>query len=540
MINNLKSNLNKLGWSIKKIAILSISTVSILLVTGMLIIFVDIDKSKKQNDANNKDFQKLANVILSFDKIVKDFENFLSEKIVLKDKLSKQILIMEKLRNNIKLYTSGEEEDFSYIKKNLVEFNNLHDYISTNWPSELDKKLLKEVKGNVSIMQDIAEELVEIKSPNQLAEIAEDADNSVNDVITIYTTIENIFSKSAEIIKTDILKKGTTLGKTFKNSQSSNNILEIILDNLFIKFIITIIFLIIVVNSILGFVFYFVRNKMLETNEALDKISAQVLNVSKILKTSSTSMSEHSQIQAASVQETTSSLEEFEQMNNSNVSSLKKANNDVKECDKFLKVVDKSVQDLKVSFDDILNFNNRIKSFTSIIKEIETKTKILDEIVFQTKLLSFNASVEAERAGENGRGFAVVAQEVGNLANMSSKSAKEISEIVKISVSESEEITSENENKIKSGNKNLKDVSSTVVELGKKFSNIVTNSNEVSNALKDQHSGIKQINIAMHHIDKVTQETLNSSDRVATTSSILDNQTKKLATHTKKIKAFVK
>ena len=67
----------------------------------------------------------------------------------------------------------------------------------------------------------------------------------------------------------------------------------------------------------------------------------------------------------------------------------------------------------------------------SIIQEIEDKTKAIDEIVFQTKLLSFNASVEAERAGEHGRGFSVVAQEVGNLAQLSGKSAAEINEILK-------------------------------------------------------------------------------------------------------------
>jgi len=67
---------------------------------------------------------------------------------------------------------------------------------------------------------------------------------------------------------------------------------------------------------------------------------------------------------------------------------------------------------------------------STIISEIENKTKIINEIVFQTKLLSFNASVEAARAGEQGKGFAVVAEEVGNLAELSGKAATEITSML--------------------------------------------------------------------------------------------------------------
>ena len=76
------------------------------------------------------------------------------------------------------------------------------------------------------------------------------------------------------------------------------------------------------------------------------------------------------------------------------------------------------------------------------IKSIEEKTKVINDIVFQTKLLSFNASVEAARAGEQGKGFAVVAEEVGNLATMSGTSAEEISKLLESSISHIESIPS--------------------------------------------------------------------------------------------------
>lgn len=54
----------------------------------------------------------------------------------------------------------------------------------------------------------------------------------------------------------------------------------------------------------------------------------------------------------------------------------------------------------------------------SISAGIKGKRKVINQIVFQTKLLSFYASVEVARAGESDKGFAVVAEEVGNLATM--------------------------------------------------------------------------------------------------------------------------
>ena len=71
-----------------------------------------------------------------------------------------------------------------------------------------------------------------------------------------------------------------------------------------------------------------------------------------------------------------------------------------------------------------------MREVINVINQIADKTKIINDIVFQTKLLSFNASVEAARAGEHGKGFAVVAEEIGALANMSGTAADEIASLL--------------------------------------------------------------------------------------------------------------
>jgi methyl-accepting chemotaxis protein len=84
----------------------------------------------------------------------------------------------------------------------------------------------------------------------------------------------------------------------------------------------------------------------------------------------------------------------------------------------------------KASLNDIEETLKEMDSIGSVIAKIADKTKMIDEIVFQTRLLSFNASVEAARAGEAGKGFSIVADEIGALAHQSGDSASEINQII--------------------------------------------------------------------------------------------------------------
>jgi len=96
------------------------------------------------------------------------------------------------------------------------------------------------------------------------------------------------------------------------------------------------------------------------------------------------------------------------------------------------------------SNDEILGHVQRnhqdMQKVTQIIQTIRDKTKIINDIVFQTKLLSFNASVEAARAGHQGKGFSVVADEIAKLAQVSGTAAQEIQGILESSSTTVDEI----------------------------------------------------------------------------------------------------
>ena len=73
------------------------------------------------------------------------------------------------------------------------------------------------------------------------------------------------------------------------------------------------------------------------------------------------------------------------------------------------------------------------------VNSINDAITVIDQIAFQTNILSLNAAVEAATAGEAGKGFAVVAQEVRNLASRSAEAAKEIKKIVEMATAKANE-----------------------------------------------------------------------------------------------------
>ena len=147
---------------------------------------------------------------------------------------------------------------------------------------------------------------------------------------------------------------------------------------------------------------------------------------------------------------------------------------------------------------------NSMEEIHKKVAAINDSINIIDQIAFQTNILSLNAAVEAATAGEAGRGFAVVAAEVRNLASRSAEAAKEIKKLV------------EDANIKANQGKNISD---TMISGYEKLNEIISQTiriiEDVSHASKEQMQGIEQINDAISTLDKVTQETASEANHTA-------------------------
>ncbi|MGB9697824.1 MAG: methyl-accepting chemotaxis protein [Thermodesulfobacteriota bacterium] len=213
----------------------------------------------------------------------------------------------------------------------------------------------------------------------------------------------------------------------------------------------------------------------------------------------SQSLAEAAAEQAASLEETSSSLEEMTSMTKQNAGNAHQANSLMDNTQEVIKKADGSMRQLIASMREI----------STASEETVKIIKTIDEIAFQTNLLALNAAVEAARAGEAGAGFAVVADEVRNLAMRAAEAAKNTSELM-----------ADIMRKIKNGEKLVNVTAEGFRELTDSSSKVVGLIQEIAAASQEQAQGIEQINKAVTEMNNLTQKNAAAAEELASLMAI--------------------
>jgi len=240
--------------------------------------------------------------------------------------------------------------------------------------------------------------------------------------------------------------------------------------------------------------------KSLEIGLTLDNSSNILLENVDILNDSANSA-------AASLEETAAALEEITSAIVSNGDNIHQMNQYTNDLDRSAKEGQNLAQKTTSAMEDI----------TEQVSLINEAISIIDQIAFQTNILSLNAAVEAATAGEAGKGFAVVAQEVRNLASRSSEAAKEIKNLVESATLKANEGKAISADMIQGYHSLLKNIDNSTKKI-----------NEIASASKEQEAGITQINDAITQLDKQTQENASISNKTQDIASNTDKIAKEI------------
>jgi methyl-accepting chemotaxis protein len=196
-------------------------------------------------------------------------------------------------------------------------------------------------------------------------------------------------------------------------------------------------------------------------------------------------LSTNSNEAAAALEQTAAALEEITSNIINNTQSIVKMASFAAEVTKSSSTGEALAKQTTVAMDEI---NNEVNSITEAIS-------VIDQIAFQTNILSLNAAVEAATAGEAGKGFAVVAGEVRNLASRSAEAANEIKILVENATSKAN---------------NGKDIADKMIhgyeDLNENISKTIDLISDIEVSSKEQQHGIEQINDAINSLDRQTQK----------------------------------
>ena len=219
-------------------------------------------------------------------------------------------------------------------------------------------------------------------------------------------------------------------------------------------------------------------------------------------------LSQRVQEQAASLEQTSATMEEMNSSVRANSESAQQA------VQIAGKVQDQATRGQQVMQQTIAAMNS-IQDSSQRIAEI---VSLIDGIAFQTNLLALNAAVEAARAGDHGRGFAVVAGEVRTLAQKSADAAKDIKRLIDESVA-----------RINDGTHLASESGKRLSEMVASIEDVTEMVNKIARASTAQAQGVLQVHNAITDMDSATQQNAALVEQTSAAAESMGDQASALS-----------
>ena len=250
-----------------------------------------------------------------------------------------------------------------------------------------------------------------------------------------------------------------------------------------------------------------IQEDMNKTLQEVHASSVQVLSSAEQVNTGAQSLSQGATEQASSIEELSANMQDISHSIQASTKTAGEAYKLQGEAGVAVLQSNEKMEEMRKAMDDITAKSNEI---SKIIKTI-------DDIAFQTNILSLNAAIEAARAGAAGKGFAVVADEVGNLAQKSAKAAQNTGLLIEETIEAVEKgakITEETAESLNSVSKSTEEVN-TLIE-------------KISSASSKDLEGITSLNQGLQQISSVVQANSATAEQSAASSEELTGQANKM------------
>lgn len=250
-----------------------------------------------------------------------------------------------------------------------------------------------------------------------------------------------------------------------------------------------------------------ILQQLRSTMAQIQKSSAQVLTSSGQMSTSAQALSRGAVQQASAVEELATSVGSISEDVSKNAQNAGEANRQASEM----------AQELALSKEQMNRMVKSMEDINCASDEIERIINTIEDIAFQTNIISLNASVEAQRAGESGKGFAVVADEVRTLAAKSAEASKNTSALIEQSV-----------HAVHRGSKVADETAASIERIMGLSETMTALIDEISKASEEQAEKVAQVSIGIDQISGVVQTNSDMAQESAAAGEELSGQAKAL------------
>ena len=409
---------------------------------------------------------------------------------------SQQALLLRSILND----TSGVEQSRRAVANAESKIENLFGEIVPLLDSTAEKDSVLQLKDKASAVKPISNEFVQLVTKQQM----NDALKLVGEkLIPAYDELQ----KSGRAFVDNQRETTSADTQTTQQSASSSRILAMIFLGLTLASALMIGFLIRRMNQALSAM----TNDVYEGAISVGQAATQMSSVSQ-------SLAQGASDQAASLEQTSVSTEQINQMVHKNAENSHSVTGFANTANRLLTEANQKLEQMLDSMKDISTSSEKISKII----------RVIDEIAFQTNILSLNAAVEAARAGEAGMGFAVVADEVRNLAQRCSQAARDTSALIEDSINHS-----------RNGKVRLDEVAQSMRQVTESALEVQKLSGEVHIGSEEQAKGVERISKTILQIQKVTQQNAASAEEGASAGAQMSAEAEHLQSAVGRLREMV-